>query len=82
MRVPEPAGLRQCLFHPGPRSIDVAQVQQGHGEVREHLGERVGQFPTDDAMRRTSKIKALLQERAGRNEFPEVPAGPPFCAKT
>jgi hypothetical protein len=63
--------------------IDVAQIGQRHGEVREHRSVGIfGQSRTDAAMRRISKAMTLIQERAGGNELPEMEAGQPICAAT
>ena len=77
MDVSEPAGLRQRFVHPRPCLIDVTQVRQGHGEVREHRSVGIdGQSP-DGAMRWISKAHTPLQEGAGGNELPEKEAGNP-----
>ena len=82
MDVSEPAGLRQRFVHPRPCLIDVTQVRQGQGEVREHRSVGIeGQSP-DGAMRWISKAHTPLQEGAGGNELPEKEAGSPLHEAT
>src|SRR5215472_18602391 len=79
LRMPELAGFRHGLVQPRACLIDITEIRQDAGEMREHGRIGIGN-PGAGAMRRIAKAMTLLQQRAGGNELPEVEAGHPVCA--
>ena len=64
------AGRRQCLVHSRSCLIDVTQLRQSQGEIREHRRVRIeGQSPKRAMLWVGEAAHTPLQERAGGSEL-------------